>query len=144
MTTRIGRIQDDNLGAFFILGEDFVLRPGAGAQTQWITAGGYLVNRPARALQLHLRRHGSGHRCAEDIALDQPPPFALGVERVFERQLPFTVQRFGHGTGRGTDRAEAVCREVRTVRRIYANQGVHLLSGMNKRPSVMDALDRGR
>ena len=75
--------------------------------------------------QIHLRRHGSGHRRAQDVAFAQPCPPAVFVDGMDERQLPLAVQRFGDRAGLRLDDAQPVAGEVRAVSRVDADHGVH-------------------
>ena len=49
--------------------------------------------------QLHLRCHGCRYRSPDNIALHQPQPFPLRVQRMLQLQLVLTVQGFRDGTG---------------------------------------------
>ena len=48
---------------------------------------------------------------------------------MYQRKLPFAVQRFGHGAAHGRDCAEAIARKIGAVGGIDADQGKSPLSG---------------
>lgn len=101
----------------------------AGAQAQWIALGGHLVDQDVVNGSLvllgdkaHLRGNGSWHRRSENASFREACPFAIHIDGMDERQLPFAVQGFRNGAGLRKDNAQTVIGEVLAVCRINADQ----------------------
>lgn len=138
-----GFLDYDNLGAFLVLSEDLILRACAGTQTKRISACADLVDfhiiSSSLVLlrdQIDLRSHGSRNRDAKDAAVRELSPFVPLIDRMYKRQFPFAVQRFGDRTRCRADRTQTVIGKVCTVSGIYTNQRIFLLSGIIKAPLV--------
>ena len=71
--------------------------------------------------QIDAGSHGGGHRRAEDAALRKSRPFAVLIDVMHQRKLPFAVQRFGDGAAHGRDCADVVARKVGAVGGIYTD-----------------------
>ena len=125
-----GLVQYNDLAALLIFSENLVIRARTGAQVQRPTFRGNLIDLHVVGAGLVLLRHqtdagrhGGGHRRTEDAALRESRPFAALVDVMHQRELPFAIQGFGHGTAHRRYRAEAVIGKVGAIGRIYTNQG---------------------
>ena len=124
-----GFVEHNNLAAFFVLSEDFVICSRTGAQMQRAAFRGDLIDLHIVGAglvllgdQANAGSHGGGHRCTKDAALRKPRPFTALVDVVHQRKLPFAVQRFAHDAAHGRDHAEAITRKVGAVGGIYTDQ----------------------
>ena len=109
--------QDDHFRALLVLSEYFVLRARSGAQTKRVAVRTDLVHHAAGGglrSQLHLWCHSCWHRSADNVALHQPQPFALGVQRVLQLKLILAIEGFRNGTGGRRYHTHAIGGEVNT------------------------------
>lgn len=76
-------------------------------------------------LQIDLRSHGCRYRCADNVALHQPLPLAIIVNRMNQGQFIFAVEGFRYLAGGRIDWSEAVIGEIRARGIIDTNQCSH-------------------
>ena len=65
----------------------------------------------------------SRHRRSDDTSFRQSLPFAEIVNRMDQRQFPFSIERFCYGTGLWSYRPKTIIGKVTAIRRIDTNQG---------------------